>query len=355
MKISIGSKFIDGPYGGGNLFVKNLQNYLTENGHKVIYDLSEKDIDIIMLMNPLIDSEQATYDDNDINFYQKYINPNAISVQRINECDERKNTSHVNKSIVSSNKYIDYTIYVSRWIQDIYKNLGLKEDDSRVILGGANQKYFNLVDKSFWDGNYPIKLVTHHWSGNWMKGFDSYKKIDEMLNSKQWKEKLEFTYIGNLPNNFEFQNVRMLKPLSEKELGEELKKYDIYITGSINEPSGNHHIEAAQCGLPIMFIKSGGITEYCKDYGLEFNLENLEEKLDYFINNYDQYKFKIIDYPLSSEKMSEEFEILFQKLLNNKDNFIIKRLNQNFYTIIYNLILKKVMKLLFKIKSKVSI
>ena len=93
MKISIGSKFIDGPYGGGNLFVKNLQNYLIENGHKVIYDLSEKDIDIIMLMNPLVDSEQATYDDNNINFYQKYINPNAISVQRINECDERKNTS----------------------------------------------------------------------------------------------------------------------------------------------------------------------------------------------------------------------------------------------------------------------
>ena len=355
MKISIGSKFIDGPYGGGNLFVKNLRNYFLENGHKVIHDLSEKDIDIIILMNPLIDSEQSTFDDNDINFYQKYINPNAISVQRINECDERKNTSHVNKSIVRSNKHIDYTIYVSKWIQEIYKKLGLKEDYSTVILGGANQKYFNLVDKSFWEGNYPIKLVTHHWSGNWMKGFDSYKKIDEMLNNNEWKEKLQFTYIGNLPNNFKFQNVRTLTPLSEKELGKELKKYDIYITGSINEPSGNHHIEAAQCGLPIMFIRSGGITEYCSNYGLEFNLENLEEKLDYFINNYNQFKSKIIDYPLSSKKMSEELEVLFGQLINDKDNFINKRINQSSYTIIYNLILKKAKKLLFKIKSKVSI
>ena len=33
MKISIGSKIIDGPWGGGNLFVINLKNYLIDKGH----------------------------------------------------------------------------------------------------------------------------------------------------------------------------------------------------------------------------------------------------------------------------------------------------------------------------------
>ena len=102
MKISIGSKFIEGPYGGGNLFVKNLQHYLIKNGHKVTYDLKDDDIDVILLINPLLDSEQSTYDNFDIDFYQKYKNPNAISVQRINECDERKATNHVNKSIIKN-------------------------------------------------------------------------------------------------------------------------------------------------------------------------------------------------------------------------------------------------------------
>ena len=49
MKVSIGSKIVEGPWGGGNLFVKNLSNYLLELGHKVIYDLSEPDIDLILL------------------------------------------------------------------------------------------------------------------------------------------------------------------------------------------------------------------------------------------------------------------------------------------------------------------
>ena len=49
MKVSIGSKIVNGPWGGGNLFVKNLSNFLINNGHDVIYDLSDKDIDLILL------------------------------------------------------------------------------------------------------------------------------------------------------------------------------------------------------------------------------------------------------------------------------------------------------------------
>ena len=38
MKVSIGSKIIDGPYGGGNLFVRNLALYLTKTGNCVTYN-----------------------------------------------------------------------------------------------------------------------------------------------------------------------------------------------------------------------------------------------------------------------------------------------------------------------------
>ena len=49
MKISIGSKIVEGPWGGGNLFAINLTNFLSKLGHEVIYDLSEPDIDLILL------------------------------------------------------------------------------------------------------------------------------------------------------------------------------------------------------------------------------------------------------------------------------------------------------------------
>ena len=52
MKISIGTNIKDGPWGGGNLFAINLTNYLRENGHEVIYDLNESNIDIILMTEP---------------------------------------------------------------------------------------------------------------------------------------------------------------------------------------------------------------------------------------------------------------------------------------------------------------
>ena len=49
--------------------------------------------------------------------------------------------------------------------------------------------------------------------------------------------KIEFTYIGNLPSKFKFKNSRHVKPLSGKNLSDELKTNHIYLTGSLNEPS----------------------------------------------------------------------------------------------------------------------
>ena len=52
MKISIGSKIVDGPWGGGNLFIKNMTEYLLSQGHEVINNLSESNIDLILLTDP---------------------------------------------------------------------------------------------------------------------------------------------------------------------------------------------------------------------------------------------------------------------------------------------------------------
>ena len=67
MKVSIGSKIVDGPWGGGNLFVKNLSSYLKNLGHTVIYDLSESDIDLILLTDPRSRRESSsTFNHNEI-------------------------------------------------------------------------------------------------------------------------------------------------------------------------------------------------------------------------------------------------------------------------------------------------
>ena len=47
MKIAIGSKILNKAWGGGNLFVKNLSEHLANNGHRVVLDLLDSNIDLI--------------------------------------------------------------------------------------------------------------------------------------------------------------------------------------------------------------------------------------------------------------------------------------------------------------------
>ena len=70
-----------------------------------------------------------------------------------------------------------------------------------------------------------------------MKGFETYLAIDKLLQKDEWKNKLKFFYIGNIPNDLNFENTKVIPPLDDVNLALELKKKDIYITGSINEPS----------------------------------------------------------------------------------------------------------------------
>jgi len=318
MKVSIGSKIVEGPWGGGNLFAINLSNYLLERGHSVLYDLTEPDIDLILLTDPRSRSESSsTFNHIEIEKYKQFVNPNVSVVQRINECDERKNTSNINNFYLKASLVVDHVVFVSSWLRNIYTEIGMDKEKTSVILAGANKEIFNLSEVNTWNKEDKIKLVTHHWSNHYNKGFDIYELINNMLLETKWKNKLEFTYIGNLNENYNLENTKLIKPLHGIKLAEELKKNHIYITGSINEPSGNHHIEAAQCGLPILYRDSGGIPEYCDGYGLSFD-DNFETILEKMIIEYSFYLEKMKNYPFNSDKMCKEFLDLFEELIENK-------------------------------------
>ena len=59
---------------------------------------------------------------------------------------------------------------------------------------------------------------------------------------------------------------------------------------------------SCQCGLPLLFIESGGIPEHCEGYGVSFNNENFKEKLYEITQNYDEFFNLMKDYPLALNK-----------------------------------------------------
>ena len=50
------------------------------------------------------------------------------------------------------------------------------------------------------------------------------KKIDNMLDNPKWNNLIEFTYVGNISDDFEFKNTKVIEPKSGKELSSILKK-----------------------------------------------------------------------------------------------------------------------------------
>ena len=120
MKISIGFKIVDSPWGGGNSFVIGLSKALVARGHEVVFDLKPIDIDIIMIIDPRNQLANIPFSIGQILRYILYRNPQTIVLHRINECDERKNTRTMNFRLRIANYVADHTIFVGSWLTKIY-------------------------------------------------------------------------------------------------------------------------------------------------------------------------------------------------------------------------------------------
>ena len=317
-KVAIGYRDVVGPWGGGNRFVKSLKNELIKNGFVYTSNLKDKDIDIILLTDPRFRLRHVSFSIAQIIFYKFFVNPKVKVIHRVNECDERKNTNYMNKLLIKANWCADYTVFVGTWLTELKCWKENIRTPYRVILNGSDKKIFNNSGYKCWEKKGPIKLVTHHWGGNLMKGFDIYSKIDQMLNEKKWKSKISFTYIGNLPKGFEFQNVKYIKPLDGLELAKELKKHHVYLTASINEPGGNHQNEGALCGLPLLYRDSGCMPEYCEGFGIMFNEETFVSSLLKMRKDYFTHVANIENFPYSSDLTNSKYLKLINELSNDK-------------------------------------
>lgn len=324
MKISIGLKLTKGPWGGGNQFGNSLKQFLSERGHEVIDHLGDSNIDIILLTDPRKGLRSCSFNDQDIRRYLLRENSEALVVHRINECDERKGTSNVNKMLERANRCADHTVFIASWLIDVFKRIS-SEGQYSVVHNGADQTIFRPMKKDPSCNSEKVKLVTHHWGASHQKGFDIYEKLDEMLNDKKYSDRFEFYYIGNLPNNFSFKNTQYHEPLSGKELAIKLAECDGYITASRNEPAGMHHIEGGSCGLPVLYMESGALPEYCEGFGISFNESNFDQKLFQFIDDLSRLKLKMSEYPWSSERMCSGYLSLFERLLKQKEVLLKQR------------------------------
>lgn len=326
MKIAVGSRPYDGPWGGGNRFVAALVEGLQAAGHAVVHDLEDRDIDIILLTDPRTRSPNVTFGAGAILRYLLAKNPRAIAVHRINECDERKGEPFINHRLKRANYAADVTVFVGEWLSRLPLWREILREPWFTVRNGADTRVFNPAGFRPWDGQGPLKLVTHHWGYHPMKGFDVYRKLDEMMGQPEWRERIAFSYVGNLPKGFAFQNARYVAPLDGAPLAAELASHHAYVTGSINEPGGNHQNEGALCGLPLIYRDSGCMPEYCVGFGVPYQgPDDVAAALETLLANYPAFAKHMPAYPHTAQKMVADWLALFETLLKERENILTRR------------------------------
>ncbi|MEA3347205.1 MAG: hypothetical protein U9Q21_03855, partial [Candidatus Auribacterota bacterium] len=259
----------------------------------------------------------TSYTAEDISDYL-FLNPNTVVVQRINNSDEaHAEDSGYNRRVLDNNELADSTVFVSSFIKGLIISHGFNNDKPHVIIHtGADEDIFNSSGRAIWRPGEKMKIVTHHWSSNTMKGIDVYERLDLLLGEKRFGKYFEFAYVGNLPLGFEFRNTRVVSLLHGQELANNLKEHHAYITGARYEAGGNHYIEAMRCGLPVLYLGSGSTGEYCSRYGgVEFNPVNFEEKLLEFRRVYPELREKVLQCPFSAIWMAVQYEEIFTRLV----------------------------------------
>ncbi len=325
MKIAINLRLHDGPWGGGNRFVAALNSALLAQGDTVVNSLHDPDIDIILMIDPRWRHPLVRFTAGAILRYLLFANPRALVVHRINECDERKNTRNMNPLLRRANYCADHTVFVGSWLKKLPLSQNGPHARHSVITNGADTRIFNRHGWQPWSGQGALRLVTHHWGGNWMKGFDIYQRLDEMLEEPKWKGRIEFTYVGNLPQGFSFRNARHVAPLDGILLAAELRSHHAYVTASINEPGGNHQNEGALCGLPLLYRRSGCLPEYCDGFGVSFDETDFETGLRQLIEQYDSLAAAMPGYPHTAERTCANYLDLFDQLIKSREQTLASR------------------------------
>jgi hypothetical protein len=324
MKISLGWKLQAGAFGGGNQVGQALKAALLAAGHQVTHDLNDPQIDLILLADPRPELQITAFSHYEVTHYLRHINPNALLVHRINECDERKAQHNiVNPPLRQAACLADHVVFVSAWLRDLHLGQGMQARQNSVILNGSDTTLFHSIGHIPWDGHGPLKLVTHHWGASPLKGFDIYQRLDELVAQSQGR--LSFTYIGRLPEGFRLQHSRYLEPLTGQALADELRAHHVYITASRFEPGSNHQNEGALCGLPLLYLQNGSLLEYCTGYGIGFTETDFEAQVALMERTYADWQPKMAGFPHRAERMVAEYLTLFSQLAEQRANLIAQR------------------------------
>ena len=301
-----------GSWGGANQWTSQVVRWLGDNGWRVVFDLKRVPDVVVMTHTGL--SAHTTFGADEVGALKRK-HPHVPCLHRINDNDIRKETSEMDSLLERSSRVADHTVFVSEWLRDYHASKWF--DVSRphsVIVPGADPRVFHPVGGARFEAGKPLRLVTHHWSDNWNKGFDVYRDIDELI-ARQPGQNIELWVIGRWPADLKWKSARTFAPASGPKLAGLLRQCHGYVSASRFEPGAMHVAEGLQCGLPLLYHRdSGGTVGQGRLYGLEIS-DDLEATLAELSDRLPELRRRLLSDPPSGSKMSAAYLHLLQRLV----------------------------------------
>lgn len=280
--ISIFREYVKPPYGGGNQFMLALRDALVARGVRVLNNQVGESIDgyifdslwfdqkLLSKLARLRRPRVAHRIDGPIHLYR---GQDKELDDRIFEINEAFATTTVVQSIFTLQKL---------------NEVGYHPVNPVVVHNASDPRIFNRVDKSGFESSQKVRLISTSWSNNQRKGGDVYAWLDKNLD---WS-RFDYSFVGR--SSAKLENIHTFDAVPSKLLADKLRTNDIYITASQNDPCSNALIEALSCGLPAIYLKSGGHPELVGNGGLGFDeAEQIPELLDQMTRYYRAFQSSI--------------------------------------------------------------
>ncbi len=301
------------PWGGGNQFVELLDKRLARNGYHPVYELQDGVAAILIIGVRAAGSD--AFGINAIRAFKEQ-NPGVPCIHRINECDKRKGTDGVDETLRHVNDVADFTVFVSHWLRDYFSERWFDHASPHAVIeNGADPDIFFPTRRSS-DKPDRLRLVTHHWSRNWMKGFEEYREIDRLI-ADGALQGVSLTVIGRWPEEIKWRSARLLGPTRGRRLARLLRAHDAYVTASRWEPFGMHYVEGVMCGLPLVYHRDGGGTsEFGERYGVVFD-DDPAEAIRQVHAEYETLRPRILSDPPSGDRMFERYLTVMETAMAN--------------------------------------